>query len=298
MTGAGAQYEIEHVTRFRYSEPVREAVMTLYLQPVNDASQHLEAFSLGTDPAAELSEYRDCFGNPARFFDVPSEHSELSITARSLVALHPAREPEGPGPSWDDLRGIETSSAWHWLHPTPRTRPTATLADFVSAHGIDRGDTPLSTVRETTGRIYEALGFRPGATAVDSPIDDALERGAGVCQDFTHIMLAILRGWGFPARYVSGYLFPRRGGKEDLMAGAGHAWVECLLPGLGWIAADPTNNTVSGDEHIRVAHGRDYGDVPPTRGTFRGVAEQSMEVTVNIGAADAGKSARRRSAAG
>ena len=282
MNVSGTRYEVEHITRFVYSEPVGEAVLTLYLQPMRDETQHLESFSLKTRPAAELSFFRDPFGNAASFFDIPGEHSELLVTARSRVVHQPPVLPGGPGPSWDELRAIESTGMWHWLFPTPLTTPTPALADFLATHRIEPGETPLETIQQVNSSLHEALPFTPGATGVDSPIDDALERGGGVCQDLTHIMVTILREWGIPARYVSGYLFPRGGGTERRMAKAGHAWLECFLPGMGWLPADPTNNTVAGDRHIRVARGRDYRDVPPTRGTFRGVARQNLDVTVNI----------------
>lgn len=292
MAGDSTLYQIEHTTRFRYSEPVREAVVTLYLQPRSDAAQHLESFRITTDPGAELSDYEDCFGNPAHYFDIPSEHGELTVTARSLVALHlPQPAVDAPEPQWDELPALHSSRLWHLLHPTPLTRPTPALADFVKKRGIERGDAPLPSIRELTTRIHEGLAFQRGSTGVDSPIDHALESGSGVCQDFSHIMLAIVRSWGIPARYTSGYIFPSRGGKEETMAEASHAWVECLLPRIGWIGADPTNNTVSPRHHIRVAAGRDYRDVPPTRGTFRGAAEQRLEVEVNIAVTDAERGA-------
>ena len=280
-------YQIEHTTRLRYSEPVREAVVTLYLQPRSDASQHLEAFRITTDPGAELGSYEDCFGNAVHFFDIPAEHDRMTVTSRSLVALHAVESEGKPQPGWEDLSEVRTHALWHLLHPTPLTRPTPALAAFVQEHGIERGETPLASLRELTSRIHEALAFEPGRTRVDSPIDDALASASGVCQDFSHIMLAIVRGWGIPAQYTSGYLFPSGNGREKIMAEASHAWVECLLPGIGWVGADPTNNTVSPRHHIRVATGRDYRDVPPTRGTFRGSARQQLEVAVNIATADA-----------
>lgn len=286
MNAAGTLYDIEHVTRFRYSSPVHEAVMTLYLEPMRDEAQHVESFSLTTRPAAELSSFRDPFGNAGGFFDIPGEHSELVVAARSRVLHRPRPLPAGPGPSWDDLRGVEHPGRWHWLFPTPLTTPTPALAEFLARHDIGRGETPLATIRDLNARLHEALPFTPGATRVDSPIDDAIERGGGVCQDLTHIMVTILRGWGIPSRYVSGYLDPGDRAGEARMAKAGHAWLECFLPGMGWLSADPTNDTVAGDRHIRVARGRDYRDVPPTRGTFRGEARQILEVTVNINALD------------
>ncbi len=286
MSRQSALYRVEHVTRFQYSEPVRESVVTLYLQPRSDASQHLESFQILTNPGAELGNYKDCFGNAVHFFDVPGEHAQLTVTSRSLVALHAIEPEEAAHSGWDDLEEAQTPSTWHLLHPTPLTRPTAALAAFVDRRGIARLETPLASIRELTARIHGALAFERGRTRVDSPIDDALMAESGVCQDFSHIMLAIVRGWGIPAQYVSGYLFPVRKGREQIMAQASHAWIECLLPGLGWVGADPTNNTVSPRHHIRVATGRDYRDVPPTRGTFRGAAWQQLEVVVNITAVD------------
>ena len=286
MSRQSTLYRVEHVTRFQYSERIRESVVTLYLQPRNDASQHLESFKILTDPGAELGSYEDCFGNAAHFFDVPSEHDQLKVTSKSLVALHASEPDEAAGLGWDAVKEVQTPSMWHLLHPTTLTQPTAALAAFVDRHGIARRETPLASLRELTARIHEALAFERGRTRVDSPIDDALMAESGVCQDFSHIMLAIVRGWGIPAQYTSGYLFPVWEGREQSMAEASHAWIECLLPGLGWVGADPTNNTVFPKHHIRVATGRDYRDVPPTRGTFRGAAWQQLEVVVNIKAVD------------
>ena len=202
------------------------------------------------------------------------------------MGLHNSELDASAESDWDTLTGVSTPSTWHLVHPTPLTRPTPALDAFVARHRIRRGDTPLSSVRELTSRIHAALGFERGRTRVDSPIDDALMAESGVCQDFSHIMLAIVRSWGIPAQYVSGYLFPVREGREQAMAQASHAWIECLLPGLGWVGADPTNNTVSPGHHIRVARGRDYRDVPPIRGTFRGSAQQELEVIVRVAAVD------------
>ncbi len=287
-------YTVEHTTRYRYSNPVREAVLTLYLQPVNDESQHLESFGIATDPGAELFRFEDPFGNRGHFFDVPSEHDVLTITSRSEVAHHQTEEAEtGAEPSWDDLASLDPIGNWHLLQPTDLTRPGPALESFVQWAGIGKGATPLASLHDAVSRIHATLTFAPGSTTVTSPMDVALETGRGVCQDFSHVLLAIVRGWGIPARYVSGYLFPDNE-EEQVMAAASHAWVECSLPGIGWVGVDPTNNTVAPKHHIRVAVGRDYQDVPPTRGTFRGFADQTLEVSVVITAREAGAGARGR----
>ena len=290
---AATLYEIEHITRYSYSEPVREAVVTARLQPRSDASQHLESFTLETDPGAELFDFDDPFGNRAHFFDIPGEHRALTVAARSVVALHhPERQPTESEPRWEDLASLAGHRLWHFLHPTDLTDPGPALRRFVKRCGIRKEESPLASIRALTSRIHEGLSFQPGSTRVDSPMDEALSQGSGVCQDFSHIMLAIARGWGIPSRYTSGYLFPSRR-EEKVLAAAGHAWVECLLPGIGWIGADPANDTVDPKHHIRVGTGRDYRDVSPTRGTFRGTARQRMEVTVNIAVHEADRPSGR-----
>lgn len=284
-----ALYQIEHTTRFEYEEPVRETFMTVFLKPKSSATQHLEAFAITTSPGAELSSYEDSFGNSAHFFDVPGRHDRLTVTAESVVAVHPARDaaraagdPAENGPDWKDLENADGPRLWHFLNPTDLTRPTPMLADFLRREGIERQDTPLDSIRELTRRIPEALTFRAGRTHVDSPIDDALTAKSGVCQDFAHLMLAIVREWGIPARYISGYVFPYPGDSA-----ASHAWVECLLPGRGWVEADPANATHPGAQHIRLAAGRDYRDVPPTRGHFLAATREELSVKVRISALEA-----------
>jgi transglutaminase-like putative cysteine protease len=127
----------------------------------------------------------------------------------------------------------------------------------------------------------------PNSTKVDSPIAEALETRQGVCQDFAHIMIALVRGVKIPCRYVSGYMFHRDDTERDRsLEGASHAWIEALVPRLGWVAFDPTNNLVGGDRHIRVAIGRDYADVPPTRGVYKGEAQSELSVAVTVSPAD------------
>jgi transglutaminase-like putative cysteine protease len=139
---------------------------------------------------------------------------------------------------------------------------------------------------ELNQSICQAFSYVPKSTKVDSPIDDALESRQGVCQDFAHIMIALLRGLKIPARYVSGYLFHEAKSTNRSSDGASHAWVEALVPKVGWLALDPTNNLIGGDRHIRVAIGRDYSDVPPTRGVYKGEAQSELSVSVTVSPSD------------
>jgi transglutaminase-like putative cysteine protease len=140
---------------------------------------------------------------------------------------------------------------------------------------------------EISQGIHEKFAYVPNATLVDSPIDDALTARKGVCQDFAHIMITLVRELRIPCRYVSGYLFHADAEKARAAEGASHAWVEALLPGLGWTEFDPTNNVLGGESHIRVAVGRDYSEVPPTRGVFKGGGESELSVSVTVALSDA-----------
>jgi hypothetical protein len=157
------------------------------------------------------------------------------------------------------------------------------LEAFASEIGLVRAGEPLATLTALNSQIYERFEYSPQSTCVDSPIDDALGSRRGVCQDFSHIMLALARQIGVPCRYVSGYLFQADSGQAMRSTdGATHAWVEAWLPARGWVGFDPTNNVLAGDRHIKVAIGRDYADVPPTRGVFKGTSAVRSELAVAV----------------
>ena len=156
----------------------------------------------------------------------------------------------------------------------------------------NRARKPASAIRwswcsNLNALLYSKIAYVPKSTRVDSPIDHALESRQGVCQDFAHIMIGLTRRIGIPCRYVSGYLFHKAGDKTRSAEGATHAWVETLLPGLGWVGFDPTNNVLAGERHVRTSVGRDYADVPPTKGVFKGSAESQLLVAVHVAPSDA-----------
>jgi transglutaminase-like putative cysteine protease len=168
------------------------------------------------------------------------------------------------------------------LLPSHFAQTTDLLLEFARQLDIQRRDDPLSLMREVNRRLHDAFEYVPQSTEVDSPIDDALQSRQGVCQDFAHVMIALGRMIGIPSRYVSGYLYHRVEDQDRSLQDATHAWVEVLLPDLGWIGFDPTNNLLAGDRHIRTAIGRDYADVPPTRGVFKGDTKSALSVAVQV----------------
>jgi transglutaminase-like putative cysteine protease len=276
-------YTIRHVTRFRYSTPITQSIMEARLQPRTEGAQRCLDFRLNVTPQARTLSYQDYLGNIIHHFDIPGQHRLLSIIAESQVEIRaPTDLPESlPAASWDELDATQ----YDWLLPSRFTHPTPLLHELAEEFGaLERRGDPLTMLRALTKQIYDAFDYEPDSTKVDSPIDDALRQRKGVCQDFTHIMLAIVRSLGIPCRYVSGYILPRNGVRST--PGASHAWIEALLPGLGWIGFDPTNNLIVVDRHIRVAVGRDYADVPPTRGVFKGNAETELNVAVRVATLD------------
>jgi transglutaminase-like putative cysteine protease len=278
-------YSVRHVTRYRYDAPVRESVMQLYMQPKSDGAQRLQSFQVATHPRAGLQAYTDHFGNAVYHFDVPAVHQELTVEAEAEVEIHAqAAPPEWVDASaWDALaRPQVLGEHYDMLADRGLAQATPALERFVEERGLAKLDDPMTTLRRLNRVLFDAFGYAPEETEVDSPIGVALAKRKGVCQDFAHIMLAIARKWGVPARYVSGYLHTKRDAGDRSMADATHAWVEALVPGAGWVGFDPTNNVLTGERHIRVAIGRDYDDVPPVRGVFKGPANSELAVAVSV----------------
>ena len=171
---------------------------------------------------------------------------------------------------------------FEYLQPHGFAAPTERLAAFMAEHRLDKPDShdPLNACRWLCEELSKALTYAPGLTEADSPIDLALEHKSGVCQDFAHIMIAIARQWGVPARYVSGYVYDpdATGQRPD----ATHAWVEVFLPTLRWVGFDPTHNATTGERYVPVAVGRDYSDAPPSRGVYKGDADSDLFVAVSV----------------
>ena len=277
-------YSIRHLTRFRYSAPISESVMEVRMQPRTEGGQHCIWFDLAVKPRTSLTSYRDHLGNLIHHFDVPSHHTSLAIKAEAVVELTPRVLPESLATdAWSELDAlVADGDYWEMLMPSRFATPTESLRKLAQELNVCRRDDPLSLLRELTARLRDTFEYAPQSTEVDSPIDLALKERRGVCQDFAHIMTAMVRELRIPCRYVSGYLFHRVEDQDRSAADATHAWIEALLPRLGWVGFDPTNNLIAGERHIRVAIGRDYGDVPPTRGVFKGEAKSELSVAVQV----------------
>ena len=279
------RYSIRHVTRFTYDVPITESIMEARMQPRSDGLHRLLHFALTTTPRARVFMYHDHGGNPVHHFDIPARHSRLTLTAEALVeCMTPAVVPDALAlDAWDALDAtVATGEHWEWLAPSAFARPTPLLESFAREIALDRTDDPLSALRVLMAEMDARFEYHPQSTRVDSPIDEALGARRGVCQDFAHIFIALARQLSIPARYVSGYLFHDAASPDRSSADATHAWAEAFLPTIGWIGFDPTNNLIAEQRHIRVAVGRDYADVPPTRGVYKGASAVRSELAVAV----------------
>lgn len=283
-------FTIRHITRFRYATPVSESLMEVRKHPRSEGAQRCLSFQLSVTPKARMFSYRDYLGNVIYHFDVPGYHRQLMLVAESLVDVQQAQAlPSSLGSAaWNDLDNeVSKGDFWEMLMPSQFVLFTPALEAFAAEVGAERRSDPLSLLLELNGAVSRAFEYVPRSTNVDSPIDVALESRKGVCQDMTHIMAALVRQMRIPCRYVSGYLYHSRLNEDRSADGASHAWLECFLPELGWVGFDPTNNLIAGDRHIRTALGRDYADVPPTRGVFKGNAASELTVSVRVAPSDA-----------
>lgn len=282
-------YSVRHITSFRYAPAVRESVMEVRMQPRTDFRQRCLSFTLNVEPRASMMVYRDFFGNVVHHFDIPGQHDLIEITAQATVDVLPAAVLRpGDASSWEELDArVAQGDYWEMMLPSQFAQPTALLEKLAAELDLRRRGSALDLLTELNTRLYELFAYAPNTTKVDSPIDDALSSRQGVCQDFAHIMITLIRQLKIPSRYVSGYLFHEDQATDRSPAGATHAWVEAYLGDQGWVGFDPTNNLTGCERHVRVAVGRDYADVPPTRGVHKGEAESELTVMVSVLPVDA-----------
>ena len=280
-----AEYVIDHVSEYSYKKPVARSAMWLCLQPRNDFDQHLKHFEATTEPNALLSPETDPFGNNKHVITLNFEHDSLTIVARSEVEnIAAARLPTALGPgAWKEIDSwTDSFEHWDFTHESPMTRNSPALEHFVTKHRIGHGSDPLESILQLGDIINRNFEYAPGATNAASTIEDILKTKQGVCQDYAHVMIAIARSWGIPTRYVSGYIYVSGLRGEIVPESATHAWIECLLPDLGWFGLDPTNATIADERHVRIAVGRDYIDVSPTRGLIFDGEQSTLEATVKM----------------
>jgi len=283
-------FAIRYLTQYRYDRPVTDNLNALRVQPATTANQRCDDFNLLIDPETRLGRHVDYFGTEVIEFGISRAHSRLTIDARARVVT--TTPPEPPDAPWAGLHeATYREVAGEFLLGVGER---ATDQRLVELGELMRAQTPRESVAKLVELIPQEFAYRPGATYVGSTVHDLLAAGAGVCQDFVHLALILLRRHGIAARYVSGYLFAASAdGAANSVEVDTHAWLEALLPADGapaWVGFDPTNRSRAGERHVKIGHGRHYPDVPPIKGVFRGGSAE-LETSVLMTSLDPATSA-------
>lgn len=277
------RFNIHHITKYTYEGPVRDSANQIVLFPIKDDYQEVlkQELTISGDPAVDR--YMDYYGNEVGAFTNAESHTALVIDSRVEVVTHPR-------PALTD----DTPAEQQWTY-LQQLRWQVPYIDFLkqenfaaleeikeNAHFQDLQQlTPLQAAQQLKIYVYDHFKYIKGITSVETTLDEVWKLKAGVCQDFAHILLVLLRQISIPARYVSGYICPNKSGMRG--EGATHAWIEAYIPGNGWVGLDPTNNCVADDLHVRLAVGRSFSDCSPVKGTYKGTAGQALEVGVSVG---------------
>ena len=287
MSSGAVELEVTHETHYVYSAPVSLAHHLAHLQPLQDGTQSLLSHALLIEPApAQHTDSLDAFGNAQRHFSLAQPHGQLTVRSTSRVRISQRHAGLAPGasPVCGDVAGrLRYVAGAHFEPVVEFVQPSPYVPRLPALRELGVGlFGPQQPVAEAAvalmQRIHSGFVYQSASTEIDTPLSQVLLQKRGVCQDFAHLMAGVLRLHGLPARYVSGYLLthPPEGGAPMQGADASHAWVQVWCPGTpgvgadGWLDLDPTNNVVPGTGHIRVAVGRDFGDVTPLRGVIRG----------------------------
>jgi len=276
-----------HTTRFTYDAPAYHSHNEVRMRPIDGGQQQCLEFALEVDPPTSVFEYRDYYGNDVHSFSVHSHHQVLTISARSLVNCIAESPLALPSVSFEEFLADDrarTQAQYDFLGASPHVPFSEKMRKFFWLARPRRSDDVAAYVQQVVAFVRDQFSYEPGVTQVHSTVDEVLSVGAGVCQDFAHLTIAILRLAGVPSRYVSGYIAPLPNPAQKTIAEqASHAWIEAELPGQGWAGFDPTHGCRTDTRHIKVAIGRDYSDVTPLRGVYRSNGnKQTMTVELKL----------------
>lgn len=278
-------FRIHHITSYEYNRPVTESVNEIRIFPYSCESQEVLMHDLNITGQPELHTYLDYWGNKAGVFNLPSAHVELVIESKLVVRT-----------IMDMDRRLNFNTGFDSLQA--EVQRDIGLLELTKADAIKNQDaiddivrqiyqpwkSVAATVQDCCQFIFQHFNYIKGITDIETTVDEIIEHHSGVCQDFAHVMLQVLRTLKIPSRYVSGYICPNKDGLRG--EGATHAWVESWIPGFGWAGIDPTNNIWVTNTHVKLAVGRDFTDCSPVKGSFKGPAMQQLYVMVSIGYED------------
>lgn len=277
-----AEYHIKHITRYTYPTPVIDSANQVMLFPVNDERQEVKKHELLISHRPPVEVFTDYFGNKVGIFSLLKPHTELTIESLIRVVVQDIAAPADDVPvagQWENLERIRGEFPYMDFMLLENCDAHAGISAVVASLQ-QAGSTPFRIAGEMSAYVYNQFEYKKNITSVETRVDEIWKLKAGVCQDFAHVLLVMLRLVGIPARYVSGYICPKN--HELRGEGATHAWVEAYIPFYGWLGFDPTNNCLAGDRHVRLAIGRHFTDCTPVKGTYKGSSAHTLEVSVTI----------------
>lgn len=279
---------IKHLTKYTYSGNVIDAANQIMLYPINDNFQKVVTQDVEINMNPKVETYTDAFDNTVGTFMIIERHDYLAIESEIEVITFPKKLPEDGldvSQQWDNLSSIQGKAEFIDFLKVENFDGMEELSDIIISSKL-KNKSPYQAVNELCEYFFTHLNYVQGLTTVNSTLDEVWKLKAGVCQDFTNIMLQAVRILGVPARYVSGYISTNEGMTRG--EGATHAWVEAYIPFYGWLGFDPTNNVVANDSHVRLSVGRDYKDCAPVKGVFKGQVEDDLFVRVKVSVAKDG----------
>lgn len=275
------RFKINHVTKYSYQVPVIDSANQVILFPIQDEHQEVvkQKLSITSDPTVER--FIDYYGNEVGMFMHAEPHSELVIDSSIEVITYPRLLPANDvakEQQWEHLISLRNEVPFIDFYNVGRFEGQDDVRKVVGQY--DHSLTPLEVSTALTGYVYESFQYITGITNVETTLDEVWSLKAGVCQDFAHMLLVMLRMLDIPSRYVSGYICPNKNGMRG--EGATHAWVEAYIPYYGWLGLDPTNNCIANELHVKLAVGRNFSDCSPVKGSYKGTAKHVLHVGVSV----------------
>lgn len=277
-----SKFKIVHITRYQYENTVRDSANQILLYPIKDNYQEVleHTIKVTGDPIIEI--HHDYYGNEVGTFTQAQPHIELTIDSRLTVETAPRPMPEDKTPFEEQWKMLEQARHQIQFIDFLKQEHFSALPEIQRLIEEERLKhcTPLQSAKHFSEYIYKNFTYRKGITTVETTLDEIWKLKSGVCQDFAHILLTMLRAMNIPARYVSGYICPNKNGMRG--EGATHAWVEAYIPFFGWLGLDPTNNCMANNTHVKLAVGKNFTDCSPVKGTYRGTSNHTLDVTVTV----------------
>lgn len=277
-----SKFKIRHITKYSYKVPVRDSANQIILYPIKDIYQDVlqHSIHISGNPVVEL--HRDYYGNDVGTFTHSKPHHELVIDSRLLVVTKSRSMPTvrlSHEDQWKFYDSIQYQVPYIDFLKISKGDSLPEL-DALIAQPEFQSKTPIELANLFCTYIFKNFTYQKGITTVETTLSEIWKIKSGVCQDFAHLLLAMLRKVKIPARYVSGYICPHKNGMRG--EGATHAWVEAYIPEYGWMGIDPTNNVLAHETHVRLAVGKNFTDCSPVKGTYRGISNHTLEVAVSV----------------